>query len=243
MPDTKNNDSFVPFLDHLEDLRWRLLKAVISLIVAAGGCFYFADYIVAFIIKPLGETKLFVTEVTGSFYAYLKISLIAGVMAALPVIFYQLWSFVSPGLYRSEKILVLPLVAVSTLLFLGGAAFCYYLVLPIALKFLIGFSGDLLSPIITVGSYISFVGMLLLAFGFGFEIPVIAYFLGKIGLISTKTLKKGRRYAIVLILVFAAFLTPTPDVATQLMLAVPLYILYEISIIIVHFTGYKPQKD
>ena len=138
---------------------------------------------------------------------------------------------------------MLPLVAVSTLLFLGGAAFCYYLVLPIALSFLIGFSGDLLSPIITVGSYISFIGMLLLAFGFGFEIPVVAYFLGKIGIISTKTLKKGRRYAIVLILVFAAFLTPTPDVATQLMLAVPLYILYEISIIIVHYTGYKPQKD
>ena len=138
---------------------------------------------------------------------------------------------------------MLPLVAVSTLLFLGGAAFCYYLVLPIALSFLIGFSGDLLSPIITVGSYISFIGMLLLAFGFGFEIPVVAYFLGKIGIISTRTLKKGRRYAIVLILVFAAFLTPTPDVATQLMLAVPLYILYEISIIIVHYTGYKPQKD
>ncbi len=242
MPDTKNNDSFVPFLDHLEELRWRLLKAVLALILAAGGSFYFADYVVAFIIKPLGDTKLYVTEVTGSFYAYLKISLIAGVMAAMPVIFYQLWSFVSPGMYRSEKILVLPLVAVSTLLFLGGAAFCYYLILPIALNILIGFSGELLSPIITVGSYISFTGMLLLAFGFGFEIPVIAYFLGKIGIITTRTLRKGRRYAVVFIIILAAILTP-PDFTTQILLAVPLYILYEISIIIVHFTGYKPQKD
>ena len=242
MPDTKNNDSFVPFLDHLEELRWRLLKAVLALILAAGGSFYFADYVVAFIIKPLGDTKLYVTEVTGSFYAYLKISLIAGVMAAMPVIFYQLWSFVSPGMYRSEKILVLPLVAVSTLLFLGGAAFCYYLILPIALNILIGFSGELLSPIITVGSYISFTGMLLLAFGFGFEIPVIAYFLGKIGIITTRTLRKGRRYAVVFIIILAAILTP-PDFTTQILLAVPLYILYEISIVIVHFTGYKSQKD
>ena len=163
-------------------------------------------------------------------------------MAALPVIFYQLWSFVSPGLYRKEKILVLPLVAASTLLFIGGAAFCYYLILPIALSFLIGYSGDLLSPIITVGSYISFTGMLLLAFGFGFEIPVVAYFLGKIGIITTRTLIKGRRYAVVFIIILAAILTP-PDFTTQILLAVPLYVLYEISIIIVHFTGYKPQKD
>ncbi|MCH7947245.1 MAG: twin-arginine translocase subunit TatC [candidate division Zixibacteria bacterium] len=242
MTDSKKNNFSVPFLDHLEDLRWRLLKAVISLIVAAGGCFYFADQILAFIIKPLGDTQLFVTEVTGSFYAYLKISLIAGVMAALPLIFYQLWSFISPGLYREEKIYVLPLVAASTLLFIGGAAFCYYLILPIALSFLIGYSGDLLSPIITVGSYISFTGMLLLAFGFGFEIPVIAYFLGKIGIITTRTLIKGRRYAVVFIIILAAILTP-PDFTTQILLAVPLYILYEISIIIVHFTGYKPEKS
>jgi len=242
MTDSKKNNFSVPFLDHLEDLRWRLLKAVISLIVAAGGCFYFADQILTFIIKPLGDTQLFVTEVTGSFYAYLKISLIAGVMAALPLIFYQLWSFISPGLYREEKIYVLPLVAASTLLFIGGAAFCYYLILPIALSFLIGYSGDLLSPIITVGSYISFTGMLLLAFGFGFEIPVIAYFLGKIGIITTRTLIKGRRYAVVFIIILAAILTP-PDFTTQILLAVPLYVLYEISIIIVHFTGYKPEKS
>ena len=242
MTDSKKNNFSVPFLDHLEDLRWRLLKAVISLIVAAGGCFYFADQILTFIIKPLGDTQLFVTEVTGSFYAYLKISLIAGVMAALPLIFYQLWSFISPGLYREEKIYVLPLVAASTLLFIGGAAFCYYLILPIALSFLIGYSGDLLSPIITVGSYISFTGMLLLAFGFGFEIPVIAYFLGKVGIITTRTLIKGRRYAVVFIIILAAILTP-PDFTTQILLAVPLYILYEISIVIVHFTGYKPEKS
>jgi sec-independent protein translocase protein TatC len=120
-----------------------------------------------------------------------------------------------------------------------GAGFCYYAVLPYSLKFLIGFSGDLLSPIITVGSYITFTGMLMLAFGVCFQLPVAAYFLGKIGLISPSFLRKGRPYAVILILIFAGVLTPSPDVATQLMLAIPLYLLYELSIIIVRLTGKK----
>ena len=192
-----------------------------------------------FLIEPMGQIKLHVTEVTGSFYAYLKVSLVCGLVAATPFVFYQLWSFIAPGLYPEEKSRVLPLVVISTFLFLIGATFCYLVVLPFSLKFLIGFSGDLLSPIITVGSYLTFTGMLLLAFGFGFEMPVMAYFLGKVGIISSRFLSRGRRYAIVLILIFSAILTPTPDVATQLMLAVPLYILYEISIVIVKYSGRK----
>ncbi len=225
------------FLSHLEELRRRLLKSLLALVVMTAVAFYFKDHLMAFIVAPLGEIKLFVTQITGSFYAYLKISLIGGVVGAAPIIFYQLWAFVSPGLYPQEKTRVFPLVLVSTVLFLIGAAFCYLVVLPYSLKFLIGFSGDLLNPIITVESYLTFSGMLLLAFGVGFEMPVVAYFLGKVGIISSRILAKGRRYAIVLILVTAAILTPTPDVATQLMLAGPLYLLYEISIIIVKATG------
>ena len=228
----------MPFLDHLEDLRKRLIRAVLAIVVMSGVAFYFADTLVRVIILPLGpEVKLHITEVTGSFYAYFKIALIFGVVGALPIVFYQLWGFIAPGLYRKEKAMILPLITISTLLFGVGAGFCYYWVLPFALKFLIGFSGDLFSPIITVGSYISFAGMLLLAFGFGFQLPVVAYLLGKAGLITSQVLSKGRRYAVVIILILAAILTPTPDVFTQMLLAVPLYFLYEISIVVVRSTG------
>jgi sec-independent protein translocase protein TatC len=233
----------MPFLEHLEDLRGRLLKSLVAVVVLSLVAFYFSDELMTFIVLPVGEIKLHVTEVTGSFYAYLKVSLISGILAASPIVFYQLWSFIAPGLYSHEKASVLPLVLVSTLLFLIGASFCYLVVLPFSLKFLIGFSGDLLSPIITVGSYLTFAGMLMLAFGFGFEMPVVAYFLGKVGIISSRFLSKGRRYAIVLILIISAILTPTPDIATQLMLAGPLYLLYEISIILVKFTGKREDRS
>lgn len=231
----------MPFLDHLDELRMRLLKSIVAVVVLSFVAFYFSDYLVKGIIYPLGDIKLYVTEVTGSFYAYLKISLVTGVLASLPIIFYQLWSFVAPGLYSSEKKTILPLVVVSTILFLMGAAFCWFLMLPLALKFLIGFSGDLFSPIITVNNYIGFAGMLLLAFGFGFELPVVAYFLGRIGLINARFLAKGRRYAAILILVGAAIITP-PDVFTQMMLGVPLYLLYEVSIIVVRMTQKKRER-
>ena len=237
MPQENFLESSMPFLNHLEELRWRLLKSFLTIVIATVVAFYFSEQIMQFIIAPLGDRKLYFTEVTGSFYAFLKLSLLTGVLAASPVVFYQLWAFVSPGLYSKEKMQILPLVFISTLLFLVGAGFCYYTVLPYSLKFLIGFSGDLLSPLITVGSFISFAGMLMLAFGICFQLPVAAYFLGRIGLINPTILRKGRRYAVILILIFAAILTPSPDVATQLMLAVPLYLLYEVSIIIVRFTG------
>ena len=226
------------FVDHLEELRWRLFKAVLAVVIMAIAAFYFSDELFRFLIIPLGDVKLHVTEVTGSFYAYLKVSFFAGIFGALPVVFYQLWTFISPGLYKHEKKVVIPLVAISSLLFLAGATFCYYIVLPLALKFLIGFSGELLNPIITVGSYISFTGLLLIAFGFAFELPIVAFFLGKIGLVSSRFMAKGRRYAIVAILILGAIITP-PDVFTQVLLAIPIYLLYEISIIIVRLTGKK----
>lgn len=226
----------MPFLDHLEELRWRLLKSIVAIIAMSMVAFYFSDHIFKFVIIPLGDIKLHFTEVTGSFYAYLKLSLIVGVVGALPIIFYQIWSFIGPGLYKHEKAMVLPLVGVSTLLFLLGAAFCYYVMLPISLAFLIGFSGEILSPIITVGSYISFAGLLALAFGFGFQLPVIGYFLAKIGILRPEFLVKTRRYALVTMLIVGAILTP-PDVFTQVLLAAPLYILYEISIIVVRITA------
>jgi sec-independent protein translocase protein TatC len=199
--------------------------------------FYFSEPLMQFLIKPLGDVKLHVTEVTGSFYAYLKVALIFGIGGSLPVIVYQLWMFVSPGLYKSERAMILPFILISLILFGIGAGFCYLVVLPLALDFLIGFGGEILNPIITVSSYLGFAGMLLLSFGFGFELPIVAFVLGKVGIISSGMLARGRRYAVVGILIVAAVLTPTPDVFTQLMLAGPLYLLYELSIIVVRITG------
>ena len=236
--DTKRAPTSMGFLEHLEELRWRLLKSVLTVVVFSIAAFYFSDRIITFIKLPLGDVQLYNIQVTGSFYAYLKVSLITGVLASLPIVFYQMWSFISPGLYKKEKILILPLVLTSTALFLIGSAFCFVVVLPLSFKFLIGFSGELIVNTITIGSYISFVGLLLIAFGTAFQLPVVAYVLGKIGLVTPKGLSKGRRYALITILISAAIITP-PDVFTQVLLAAPLYFLYEISIVVVKLTGKK----
>jgi sec-independent protein translocase protein TatC len=234
--------SAMPFLHHIEELRKRLLKCALAVILCSSVAFAYAEQIVSYFVAPLHGIELHVTEVTGSFMAYFKISLVGGLLAAMPVVLYQLWSFVSPGLYPSEKKKVLPVVFASTLLFLGGAAFCYFLILPMALEFLISFSDDLFTPIITVTSYISFTGMMLLGFGLSFQLPVIAYFLGRVGVVNSGMLSRGRRYAVIVILIVAGFLTPTPDIFTQLMMAVPLYLLYELSILLVRFTGKERQS-
>jgi sec-independent protein translocase protein TatC len=229
----------MPFLDHIEELRWRLIKIILAVAIMAVISFIFADDIFKFLIMPLGKTKLHFTEVTGSFYAYLKVSFYCGLFAAFPFVLYQLWKFIAPGLYPKEKHAIVPMVFFSTVLFLTGVSFCFFVVLPFALTFLIGYGGDVMIPIITVSSYVSFAGLLLLAFGLTFQLPVVGYFLGRIGLISSRILGKGRPYAIVIILIVAGVLTPTPDVFTQLLLAVPLYLLYEATIILVKFTGKK----
>lgn len=224
-------DSGMGLLDHLEELRIRLIKMIVAVLVCGSAGLYFGEEILRFIMLPLGETKLHVTEVTGSFYAYLTVSLFAGVIVALPYLFYQLWAFIAPGLYRREKLAILPAIIASTILFLIGAAFCYMVVLPYTMDYLIVFAGDLLTPIITIDSYLSFAGMMILAFGASFELPVLSYFLAKLGIVSGAGLAKGRRFAIVGILIAAGIITP-PDVFSQVVLAGPIYLLYEISILV-----------
>jgi len=238
-PDQPIGRSDMPFLAHIEELRWRLIKAVLAVVAGTAVGLYFSDYIFHFFVRPLGDIKLHFTEITGSFYAYLKIGIYFGIVVAVPVIFYQLWQFVAPGLYRREKSKVIPLVLIATILFLGGAAFCYLLVLPFAIQYLVGFGQDIMTPIITIESYISFAGIMIIAFGFSFELPVLGYMAGKMGIISGRGLSKGRPYAVVIILIAAAILTPTPDVVSQLLLAGPLLVLYEITIVLVRLTGKK----
>jgi sec-independent protein translocase protein TatC len=241
-PPEETEKAGMPFLEHLEELRWRIIKSILAVIVMAVIAFIYAEEIYRFITVPLGDVKLHYTDITGSFGAYMRIAIYAGIVGALPIILYQIWKFIAPGLYAKEKKVILLLVFISTLLFLTGASFCFYLVLPFAIKFLVGYGAGEMIPIITITSYISFTGMMLLAFGLSFELPIVGYFFGRIGLLSAKTLRRVRPYAIIIILIAAGVLTPTPDIFSQLLLAVPLYILYEITILIVALTGRKKEN-
>jgi sec-independent protein translocase protein TatC len=203
--------------------------------------YFFATDMIDFLTKPVGE--VYFMAPTEAFGVRIKIALFAGLAASIPVILYQLWKFIVPGLYQHEVKMVVPVVLFGTLFFLGGGTFCFLVVLPVGTKFLIGFGTENLKPLISIGKYLSFAAWMVLAFGIVFELPIISYFLGKAGIITHRTLSKGRRYAIVGILLVAGAITPSPDVFSQLMLAGPLYILYEASIIIVRLTGTRKPED
>ena len=229
------------FLDHLEELRKRVIRCLFFIIVFSIVAYFFSEKIINFVSKPIPH--LYFMSPTEAFAIRIKLSLIVGLIVSVPVIFYQAWQFVVPGLLEKEVKLVIPVVVSSTIFFLTGAVFCFFLVLPVGMKFLLGFGTEKLSPLIKVTDYINFISYMTLAFGAVFELPVLSFFLAKIGVISAPTLRKGRRYAIVIILIVAAALTPGPDIFSQLMLAGPLYILYEISIIVVMITRKKKSRD
>jgi sec-independent protein translocase protein TatC len=228
------------FLEHLEELRGRIIKSLISIILISIVAYFFSERLIDFVSKPIPE--LYFMAPTEAFATRIKLSLIAGIIVSVPVIFYHLWQFVVPGLFEREIKLVVPVVLASTLFFLIGAVFCFLLVLPLSIKFLLGFGTEKLKPMIKIGDYVSFVSYLILAFGAVFELPVIAYFLGKLGIITPQTLKRGRRYAIVGMLVLASVITP-PDLFSQLMLTGPLYFLYEVSIVVVRIVQRKKNGE
>jgi len=224
------------FLDHLEELRARIIKSLISIILFSIVAYVFSERVLEFITGPI--PVVYFMAPTEAFSTRIKISLIAGIIISVPVIFYHVWKFIAPGLFQKEIRMVIPFVLASTIFFLIGAVFCFFAVLPLSIKFLLGFGTDKLKPMIQIRDYVSFVSYLILAFGAVFELPVISYFLGKIGVITPQTLRKGRRYAVTAILILAAVITP-PDIFSQFMLAGPLYFLYEVSIIVVKITGKK----
>jgi sec-independent protein translocase protein TatC len=229
------------FLEHLEELRKRVIRCLFFIIIFSIVAYFFSEKIINFVSKPIPH--LYFMSPTEAFAIRIKLSLIVGLIVSVPVIFYQAWQFVVPGLLEKEVKIVIPVVVSSTIFFLTGTVFCFFLVLPVGIKFLLGFGTEKLSPLIKVTDYINFISYMTLAFGAVFELPVLSYFLAKIGVISAPTLRKGRRYAIVIILIVAAALTPGPDIFSQLMLAGPLYILYEISIIVVMITRKKKSMD
>lgn len=234
------------FIEHLEELRKRLIISLIAVGIGFGICYIFSKEIFQLLMIPLqkalpkGATMIFTTPAE-AFFTYFKVALLAGIFAASPVILYQIWLFVAPALYSHEKKYVIPFVISSTLLFIGGAAFGYFIVFPFGFKFLLSFATDLIQPAPRLKESLSFCSMLLFAFGLTFELPLLILFLSKVGVVNARMLARNRRYAIVAIFIVAAILTP-PDVVSQLMMAIPLLILYEAGIWIAKIFGRRHEE-
>jgi sec-independent protein translocase protein TatC len=240
----------MPFTKHLDELRGRMIKCAVAVAVGFFISYAFKEQILAWLMIPLlqslppGETqKLIYTAPHEAFFTYLKVSFIGGVMLAVPVILFQLWRFIAPGLYTNEKKYIFPIVFLSSVFFVGGALFGYFFVFPTGFQFFTSFANQYITPMITTKEYLSFVIRLLLGFGIIFELPIFVFFLAKIGVVSSQFLRKQRKWAIVLIFVIAAALTPGPDVFSQVMMAGPLLILYELSVWIAYFCGRKKTTD
>jgi len=242
-----SSDEKQPFMSHLEELRKRLIVCAITVGVGFVIAYIFSEHLFQLLILPLKEVmpeggQLIFTNLPEMFFAYLKVAFITGILASAPLIFYQIWLFVAPGLYRKEKKYLIPFVVSSTFLFVGGALFGYFVVFPFGFKFFIGFANEYVKALPSVKQYLSFSIKLLFAFGVVFELPVVIFFLAKIGVVTPKLLRKKRKYAILLTFALAAILTP-PDVITQCMMAVPLIVLYEIGILVAILARKKKQED
>lgn len=224
------------FVEHLDELRSRILKSSACVLLVSLLFFYCVEKIFPYIIKPVGSL-VFIAPAE-AFITYIKVAFFGGIFLSSPFVIYQIWKFVSIGLNENERRYVMIFGPTSLLLFVVGTCFGYFIIMPIGLKFLLGFATDFMSPMITVSKYISFAGMLTLAFGVIFELPIVISFLTKIGLVTPAFLATKRKHAIVFIFITAALLTP-PDVVTQTLMAVPLLALYEISIILSRLI-YKP---
>jgi sec-independent protein translocase protein TatC len=243
------DESKAPLLDHLIELRRRLLWSVGALGLAFVACLYVARPIFAFLVQPLlraGQGKVIYTEIFEAFFVEIKVAFFAAIMIAFPVMATQLWRFVAPGLYAKEKKAFLPFLLMTPVLFTGGAAMAYYVAMPIALKYLLGYSGDIggvqQEALPGVGNYLTFVMKFIFGFGLAFLLPVLLMILERAGIVTRDMLRKGRRYAIVAIVAVAAVLTP-PDIMSQVLLAVPLYLLYEFAIIAIWFTQRRRASD
>jgi sec-independent protein translocase protein TatC len=241
------NELQMTFWEHLEELRSRLIKALVAFGIGAGAAWYFRESILIWLTTPFveawgqsvaaGKASLHFPAPASLFISYLQLSILSGLVFAMPIIFYQLWSFVAPGLYARERRLAIPFVLSSTFLFMGGSYFGWRFAFPVAFKYLLDFSGQLKSgavelqiqPTVMIGDYIEFISRMLLAFGAVFELPVLVFFLSLAGVVDHTHLIKFSRYFVVLAFVIAAIITP-PDIMSQFLLAIPLCGLYALSI-------------
>lgn len=242
------DDTQAPLLEHLIELRRRLFYCLLTIFVAFGVCYYFAEDVFSFLVQPLlaaGQKKVIFTQLFEAFFVRVKVAFFAAMMISFPVLANQLWQFVAPGLYRSEKKALLPFLLATPVLFTMGAALAYFVTIPVALHFLLGFQGNFggiqQEALPSVGNYLSFVMQFLFAFGIAFLLPILLMLLERAGIVTRKQLVSARRYAIVAAFGLAAVLTP-PDIGSQFLLAIPLIFLYEIALIGIWFTERKRAK-
>lgn len=230
-------------IEHLEDLRKSLLISIVAIIIAAVFAFYYSEQILTIIMSPLSSLNenLIVTGVTEAFFVKLKLSFIAGFVIAFPVVVWALWRFIKPALYPHERKYVYILFPVTIGLFAGGVLFAYYGILKLILNFFIYIAGENLETMFKVDQYVSFVLAFTIPFGIVFELPVVVFFLSKLGIIGYETMARNRKYALLVIVILAAALTPGPDPFSQMMMAIPVYLLYEISIWIAKLA--KPGEE
>ena len=234
------------FISHLVELRDRLLRAIIAVVVLTLALAFWARDIYALLAKPLlaalpsGATMI-ATDVTGTFLVPLKVTLMTGFLLALPYVLYQAWAFVAPGLYQHEKRLAVPVIVSSFFFFLVGMSFAYFVVFPVAFGFFVGYTPPGVQMMTDIDKYLSFVLTMFLAFGLTFETPVVVVVLVRMGVVSLEKLRAARGYVIVGAFVIGAIFTP-PDVISQLLLAIPLWLLYEVGLVLARFVS-VPKRD
>jgi sec-independent protein translocase protein TatC len=237
-----------PLLEHLAELRVRLVRCLIAVGVGFAGCYAFAEKLLGILLKPLTDVlpqghSLIATSLPETFFTVMKLALVCGAFAVSPYIFYQLWKFVAPGLYKEERKIIIPVAVATAVCFVGGALFGYFIVFPFGFKFFVDYAADYITIMPTISAYFSLAVTLLIAFGLIFELPVFIFFLTSLGLVTTKALRKFRRWAILLCFVVAAILTPTPDAINQLLMAGPMCILYEVGIWVSWFVDRSRKEE
>ncbi len=244
----------MPIMAHVMELKNRVMFALFFYLLAATVCFFFADRILDFLLLPLHRAglspdfHLIFTSLPEVFLAHITLALAAGFILAFPIIASQIWIFIAPGLYKHERLALLPYFIGAPLLFLCGASLCYFAAMPIAWKFFLSYQSTAVGeiPIVAQTRVADYVGLSLhfiIIFGLIFQTPLVFMLLGRLGVVTAEFLGKNRRYAVLLALIIAAFVTPTPDIFGQLLIAVPLYLLYEISILLVRWQGTNARSE
>ena len=218
-----------PFVEHLEELRQRLIKSILSVVLAASGCYYLSDSVIHFLARTAGEFVFL--RPTEAIFTRIKIALALGVLTALPVVLYQAWRFVSDAFAPGSRRSLFWAIPISYLLFIGGVCFGFFVLVPVGAKYLLGMGNESLKPLMSVEYYVEFTGAMCLALGAIFQMPIVSYFLSRFGVMNPAWLAGNRRIAIIVTYVVCAIATPGPDPVTALMLFVPAYLLFEISIL------------